>query len=111
MTRARTGLLTAVVALSGLTGGCMIRHHGHVAWAIPPVAGAAVITSNPGRVWIDGHWDFVGGRWVWSEGYWVAERPGYVWEPGIWVSVDTAYHYRPGRWREAKRIEVRDHRR
>lgn len=111
MTRARTWLLAAVVAFSGLAGGCYVRSHGHVAWAVPPLVAAAVIAANAGHVWIDGHWDWVGGRWVWSDGYWVAERPGFVWEPGVWIHVNSRYEYRPGRWRDAHRVEVRDHRR
>lgn len=103
--------MAAVIAVSGLLGGCLVRHHGHVAWIVPPLVAAAVVTSTADRVWVDGHWDWVDGRWAWSEGMWIDGRAGFVWEQGVWMQVGPRYHYRPGHWRPAPRYEVRDHRR
>ena len=49
----------------------------------PPVPG-------PDYSWVDGYWNFAGGRYLWVRGYW--ERPPYA--GGYWV----APHYSGGRY-------------
>jgi hypothetical protein len=99
-----------VLSLSGLLGGCAMGRHGHLAWIAPPLIAAAIVTSRPGFVWVEGHWDWAGGRWSWTNGYWMREQPGFVWEQGIWIHNHDRYEWRPGRW-HSPRVEVRDHRR
>ncbi len=44
------------------------------AYQRPPMPG-------PGFIWVDGYWNFLGGRYVWVRGYWM--RPPYA--GGYWV--------------------------
>lgn len=32
-------------------------------------------SPSPDAVWIDGHWHWVGRRWVWEDGYWCIPKP------------------------------------
>ena len=95
--------LLALVMVLGLAAGCVLDRHGHLAVVAPPellIAGAIAVAaaSRPGQVWVEGHWDWAGSRWVWSDGYWMPDRPGFVWIQGGW-SYDRGHHYyRPGRW-------------
>ena len=47
---------------------------------------------HPGWVWMDGYWNWAGGRHVWIRGRWVAPHPGYHWVGHHWV-------HEPGGWR------------
>jgi hypothetical protein len=103
-------LAVAALGLTALLPGCVVGHHGHMAWLAPPLVAAAIIASRPGEVWVEGHWDWVDGQWSWSRGYWMAERPGFVWIQGGWSRDRGRHEWRPGRWHDP-RVEVRDHRR
>ena len=92
----------AILAAS-LSTGCLVHRHGHVAVFPPPgllIAGAiAASIAQPGRVWIEGHWDWTGDRWVWTDGMWIADQPGFVWIQGGWYPNEGRYYFRPGHWR------------
>ncbi len=98
-------LIGLALVAATLSVGCMVTHHGHVAFVPPPalvVAGAiaAAAAVRPGYVWVDGHWDWIGAQWTWSQGYWLEDRPGYLWIQGNWyLGGEGQYHYRPGHWR------------
>jgi hypothetical protein len=103
-------MLLLLLALLGGTPACVVRARPvYVVGVAPPAPRTHVVHPRRGLVWIEGHWESVGGRWVWRDGYWVRERAGYAWTPGVWVEVGGQWHWRPGRWNERGR--VRDHRR
>ncbi|MCJ0761952.1 YXWGXW repeat-containing protein [Variovorax terrae] len=54
----------------------------------PPMPIQETVTVAPavGYVWINGFWQWGGGRYAWRPGYWaVPPRPGYAWTPHRWV--------------------------
>lgn len=58
----------------------------------PPMPG-------PGYMWVDGYWNWRGGRYVWVPGHW--DRPPYAgayWSHGHWDRYDDGWHYHEGHW-------------
>ena len=58
----------------------------------------AVPLAQPGRVWVAGHYEWHGHRYVWRPGYWVVARAGYEWRPAQWVQAGSRWSYEPGTW-------------
>lgn len=55
---------------------------------------------HPGWVWIDGHHQWDGRRYVWAHGYWAAPpRPHAIWVRGHWGHVHGGYVWVDGHWR------------
>jgi WXXGXW repeat (2 copies) len=55
---------------------------------------------HPGWVWIDGHHQWDGRRYVWAHGYWIAPpRPHAVWVRGHWRHAHGGYVWVDGHWR------------
>lgn len=52
----------------------------------------------PHAVWIDGHWEWTGRRYVWVAGFWEM-RPRGHWAPGHWRTVPGGWAWAPGGWR------------
>lgn len=52
----------------------------------PPAPRVEVIPAvpYPGAVWIDGYWNWSGGRHVWVPGRYARPQPGYRWQPRHW---------------------------
>lgn len=88
-----------------LAAGCVMhvhdRHGTEVRVKVPPPPPPRVVLvkgSCPDRdhVWVDGHYDYLGGRYVWINARWVVPPKGtrvFVaghWRSGVWVV---------GRWR------------
>ncbi len=67
----------------------------------PPVArGYVGVAPGPGYVWIEGAWDWRGGRNYWTPGRWVRPpRSRAIWLPGHWVRERRGSYWRPGYWR------------
>jgi hypothetical protein len=111
-----------VVALTGatlvaVTPACVVRGRARAVWVVdvpPPAPRVVRVTPRPGHVWIHGHWERHGSRWVWSNGYWVRARSGHAWRPGAWVQVGARWQWNEGRWERGDhtpdRARVRDHR-
>jgi len=51
-----------------------------------------------GYIWIDGFWNWAGGRHVWSPGHWEAPRVGQRWVPHRWERDGNRWHLREGHW-------------
>ena len=105
-TRMFSGLiLAAALAL----GGCVVRGQGGfytggsggvvvVEEDPPPPRVVVMPAARPGYIWIDGRWDWRGGRWVWMDGRWEGERVGYAWNPGRWERRGRGHVWVEGRW-------------
>ena len=67
----------------------------------PPMArGYVPATPGVGFVWVDGYYDWRGGRHQWVAGRWMRPPRGRaVWVPGGWVQSPRGYHWRSGYWR------------
>ena len=66
--------------------------------APPSVPVVALPPPRVGFVWVQGFWDWDGGRYVWREGHWEHERPGFVYTPAAWVQVGGGWHLTRGHW-------------
>jgi hypothetical protein len=65
----------------------------------PPRVEVHVAPPMPGYVWIDGYWNWEGGRHIWVPGRWAAPRTGYRWEPHSWVREGQGWRLHAGHWR------------
>jgi hypothetical protein len=95
----------ALLAASTILGGCVVAPErgyyadGIVAVAPPPPRVEVIgVPPAPGYVWIDGYWNWVGGRHVWVAGRWAAPRPGYHWVPHHWVATSGGWRLVRGHW-------------
>jgi WXXGXW repeat (2 copies) len=96
-------LALCVLVSVALPGCVVVPDQGHYAGGVvmvaPPPPRVEVIGVAPvGQVWIDGYWNWVGGRHVWVGGRWAAARPGYHWIAHTWVREGDGWRMRPGRW-------------
>jgi hypothetical protein len=107
MTKSR--ILSGLILAAALAvGGCVVRGSGGfyatgpdvvVVESDPPAPRVVVVPpARPGFIWIDGRWDWRGGRWVWLDGRWEHERVGYVWAPGRWERRGRGHVWVEGRW-------------
>ncbi len=54
--------------------------------APPPLYAETIpVAPAPSYIWINGFWDWGGGRYAWRPGYWSPPRPGYGWAPREWA--------------------------
>jgi YXWGXW repeat-containing protein len=83
-----------------LLAACYVSEGAYVETA-PPPARVVVVDPRPGYLWIDGRWDWSGGRWIWVDGYWDVARPGFAYVQGGWVRGPRGYVYRRGYWNRA----------
>lgn len=77
------------------------RHYpGGVVMVAPPVPREEVvgIAPEPGYVWLNGYWSWVGDRHEWVPGHWAAPRPGKHWVPHQWVRRGDGWRMKPGHW-------------
>jgi hypothetical protein len=66
----------------------------------PPPREVIPAAPQPGYVWIEGHWQWNGVRYVWVGGYYVAPRVGFAWVPHRWWRGPRGrWHYGAGYWR------------
>lgn len=94
------GLWLAVVL-----GGCAIPpDQGHIVDGVVMVAPPAPqeeaigVPPEPGDVWINGYWNWVGDRHVWVAGHWSRPRAGYHWVAHQWVRQGDGWRLHPGHW-------------
>ena len=51
-----------------------------------------------GAVWIDGEWEWNGGRYVYARGHWDRPRVGHVYVRGNWEHTGRGYRWNHGHW-------------
>ena len=110
-------LLVAVIASAA--AGCVVRTRGTVdvtpvavveVEEAPPPPRTVVVETRPGFVWIEGRWNYRGGRYVWNDGRWEHERVNHVWVQGRWEQRGRRHVWVDGRWEAHAGPAVRDHR-
>jgi len=71
------------------------------ATAAPPAPIAEVQPVAPfvGAIWINGFWNWNGGRYSWVPGRYERPRAGYHWEPRRWSSSPRGGWQMQGGWR------------
>jgi hypothetical protein len=113
------GSFVLVVSLAAGAGGCVVRGSGYVSgptveiYEEPPPPRVVTVTPRAGYVWIDGRWDWRGGRYVWLDGRWERERVGYYYTQGRWDRRGRNHVWVEGRWTAGNRNNgpvIRDHR-
>lgn len=96
-----------VGALGVGAAGCVVRGSGYVStpavatvevYEDPPPPRYVQVTPRAGYVWIDGRWDYRGGRYVWLDGRWERERSGYAYTQGYWQRRGRGHVWVEGRW-------------
>jgi len=95
----RVLVIALFIALSGLaTEGCAAR-------AVyvknpPPAARHEVRPARPfaNAMWIGGHWEWRGNKYVWKSGHWVKPVKGKRWVSGHWKNTPRGYVWVKGRW-------------
>jgi len=80
-------------------GGC--ASHAYLVEESPPPPRDEVVVTQPGQVWVHGHWARAGGKWAWVRGHHVRERPGYVYVEGRWDRRPQGYIWIEGAWRQS----------
>lgn len=127
----KVGTLIGSFAFAVMATGCVVRGSAGVRVA-PPVAVVEVdseppppryeeVVVRPGFVWVQGRWNYEGGRWVWMNGRYERERAGYMYAPGRWEQRGNRHVWVEGEWRAGAaparaevhgegHVEVRDHR-
>ncbi len=105
----------ACVAMIAPSAGCVVRARTRPIYVVesePPAPQYVHHAPRAGYVWVQGHWQMVGGRWRWKGGHWVKARSGYSWTAGHWEKRGNRYHWIEGRWvaGAAPAPNVRDHR-
>jgi len=112
----KSSLLLAVL-MAGLLGGCVVApapyshsYYGGPVMVAPPAPRIEYPGQPPvvGHVWINGFWNWGGGRHDWVPGHWEAPRPGYAWAPHRWEHDGNAWRMQGGRWEEHRERE-REH--
>ena len=68
----------------------------------PPPRVIARPSQRNGKVWVEGHWEWRGSRYVWNNGYWVKARRGYAYAQPRWYQEGGQWRYTRGEWRAAK---------
>ncbi len=121
----KVGTLIGSFAFAVLATGCVVSGEAHVRAPVavvevdsePPPPQYEEVVVRPGFVFIQGRWNWEGGRWVWMNGHYERERAGYFWAPGRWEARGGRHVWVEGEWRAGAaparaegHVEVRDHR-
>jgi hypothetical protein len=107
MTLPRTCL--AILLAAAVLGGCAVvpaHDYGYdpapavTVYAAPPVPLIEYRGLPPafGYVWLDGYWNWGGGRYDWVPGRWVSPPPGRIWVPRVWRRDGERWHAHGGHW-------------
>lgn len=64
----------------------------------PPPRARPIPAPRAGKVWVQGHWEWRGNRYIWRDGHWVGMRPGQHYVQPSWVERNGRWHYQGGRW-------------
>ena len=98
--------MTVLLIIMSLVAGCIVvpgRHRYYVGGVVavaPPVARVEAYGAppSPGHIWIDGYWNWVGGRHVWVDGHWEAPRAGFHYVPHNWLHERDGWRLSEGHW-------------
>lgn len=108
------GLICAVM-LAGLLGGAptQARAAGLDIFVelTPPASRRERVRPRAGYVWVNGHYQWRGNRYVWQPGYYERARRGAVYVQPRWVQQGNRWQYQRGNWRDDRRDNRRDNRR
>ncbi|WP_426210312.1 YXWGXW repeat-containing protein [Massilia sp. TWP1-3-3] len=63
----------------------------------------AVPAARRGHVWVPGHWDWRGERYVWVKGNYMRERRSYMYDQPSWEERDGRWHRTGDAWRRGNR--------
>ena len=64
------------------------------------VFGVRPVAPGPRHVWVEGEWQWRGGRYVPIEGYWgIPPAYSHRWIPGHWNRRRAGWFWIPGHWR------------
>jgi hypothetical protein len=101
---ANAALALGLVVSMSLPGCVVVPDQGHYAGRVvmvappPPRVEVIGVAPSPGYVWINGYWDWVGGRHEWVGGHWAVGERGRHWVPHQWVRQGDGWRMRPGHW-------------
>ncbi len=91
----------AVIAASSLLGGCIAEERVTYVRAVPDQEAAEIveISPGPGSVYVSGHWEWNGARYVWSHAHYL-RRPAtnLVWVEGHWQNTPQGWFWQAGHW-------------
>lgn len=103
--RVKKALLPIGVALTLLMAGCVVApanrpYHNEPVRVAPPPPRVERVGPPPvaGQIWIDGYWNWSGGRYDWVSGRWDQPRPGQRWVPHRWERDGDSWRQQGGRW-------------
>ncbi|MGZ3755426.1 MAG: hypothetical protein ACXVAY_16140 [Mucilaginibacter sp.] len=57
------------------------------------------VAPYDGAIWIDGEWNWTGGRYIYERGHWERPREGHAYVRGSWMHTDRGYHWNRGHWK------------
>lgn len=108
------GLICAVL-LAGLLGGTpnQARAAGLDIFVelAPPNARRERVRPRAGYIWVAGHYQWRGSRYLWQPGYYQRARRGEVYVQPRWVQNGNRWQYQRGNWRNENRRDRRNERR
>jgi len=106
MIKSKFACVALLVAIAGSSTGCVVRARGQVSAPVayveveeePPPPRVWVRETRPGYVYIQGRWNWSGGRWVWADGRWESQRQNQYWTDGRWERRGRGHAWVEGRW-------------
>src|SRR5688572_33465613 len=66
--------------------------------APPPPRAETPGPAKEGFVWVEGEWDWKGGKYEWIPGHWERARANKRWRPGRWEQKDGKWTRARGGW-------------
>jgi hypothetical protein len=101
--------LPVVLALSAVLSGCVEEDRVAYVQSVPPPEAAEVVAvaPTPDHVFIRGHWEWNGTRYVFKRGRYIRRPHDYaVWVEGHWQNTDRGWYWQGGHWGEAQARKV-----
>ena len=105
----RISIAATLVAVAILASGCAVApydpYYDATVWVAPPPSRSEYPGYPPGPdyLWLNGYWNWGGGRYVWVPGRWESPRPGYYWTPHRWERDGDHWRQDGGRWEHGTR--------
>jgi hypothetical protein len=99
----------AVLAASTILCGCVVEERvAYVHFPPPPEAAEVVaVAPTPDRVYIRGHWEWEGSRYVWVGSRYIRRpNPHAAWVEAHWQSSPRGWYWQNGHWAESHKAKV-----